>query len=257
MPRDGQDLNAIESMSKLMGRICPALHKAPITRKPGLPKVEDVTFVALYLDKRTPPNESRLTLHPEGMALSVESRDCIPAGNYQFHIYDTTFEAVAALRALEAVGFMDTVERFELPAGEGVIMIRCGDDPGRCPRGAMLQHGAELSETVHSFEGQGGQVCINLIDNRLDLTAETGGFSRTRQAFLSISFPRGDVCRILHDDKARHSDTHKRGHLLARMVAASCRTPSALRFCQRSLETITGALVPGLFHLRGSCHGPT
>lgn len=38
MPRDGQDLNAIESMSKLMGRICPALHKAPDHPEAGPPE---------------------------------------------------------------------------------------------------------------------------------------------------------------------------------------------------------------------------
>lgn len=152
---------------------------------------------------------------------------------------------------------MDTVERFELPAGEGVIMIRCGDDPGPVPTGAMLQHGAELSETVHSFEGQGGQVCINLIDNRLDLTAETGGFSRTRQAFLSISFPRGDVCRILHDDKARHSDTHKRGPPACPDGCSELPDPERTAVLSTELGDNHRRAGAGLFHLRGSCHGPT
>jgi len=239
----GQNFNTIATVNELLGRICPAMRKPRPTRNTGLPRVEDVTFVTLYLDDVEVSSEARMTLRKGRVALSADTRGMIPAGNYQIHVYDTNIEAIAALRAIEATGHMSDVERIELPAGEGVLLLRCGKVPAVTSDHLFMAQGADMADRIQNFEGAGGPVCVNIIDNRLDLARETGIFFRPRGVFSSISYPRGDVCRIVNNEVVHQVDADGRGRLLARIVEMSCRTPSALRFCQRSLESITGALV--------------
>ncbi|MBW3243620.1 hypothetical protein KUV57_13180 [Epibacterium sp. DP7N7-1] len=131
---------------------------------------------------------------------------------------------------------MGDFERLELSTGEGVLLLFLSEvTPDE--RDHLCQ------EHVQIFEGSGGRVCVKLVDNRMDLTRETGIFSSHRDCFSSISYSKDDVCRSVYNEVVPKADVDRRGRLIARMVEMSCRTPSVLRFCQRSLENITGALV--------------
>lgn len=93
------------------------------------------------------------------------------------------------------------------------------------------------------FGGDGGNVTINIIDNRLNPVEEGFACTRRREVYASISYPSAEVIRIANSAGLMASDPISRGRVLARLVEDSSGSLNALRHCQRSLENIPGALV--------------
>lgn len=59
----------------------------------------------------------------------------------------------------------------------------------------------------------------------------------------SLSYPRADVCRIVHDEVLHRSQICERGARIASVTKRMARSEAELRVCQMSLETEVGALI--------------
>lgn len=232
----------VRQVEDFMLKVCPALAR----KRPGhlgdLPRIEDTVFLPLHLDmKRRRKDALRITFRKSGPALSADNTRLIPAGDYRILVYDTMPEALAALRALEAIGMLECSERFTLVSGEGVILLRMAS-----PAAAddLVPPGMQsMGRGSFQFSGDGGNVTINVIDNRLNPVEEGFACTRRREVYASISYPSAEVIRIANSAGLMASDPISRGRVLARLVEDSSGSLNALRHCQRSLENIPGALV--------------
>lgn len=244
MPGAGQNLTTIAKVNDLLGKICPAMLKPRAAQHvaSGLPVIDEVTFVALHLVEQK-GGKQLLSLSRGKMALSADTKHLVPGGEYQLHMFDTSVEVLAALRLLEAVGNVDAIGRQELPGGEGALLIRVARSPKTQADSDHDEAEREGSGQMLRFAGADGLVTFTIFDNRHDMAHDGGAYTPRRSVVSSLSYPRADVCRMLNNEQPQPADALRRGRLIARIVEMSCRTPAALRFCQHSLESITGALV--------------
>jgi hypothetical protein len=241
-------VSALKIANEFMDRICPAKRDMPGGEDMDLPRPETVTFIPLFVAGAEDTGaRSRLSLHPVDLAVSSNTRHMIPTGDYQIHVYDTNIEALAAIRALEAIGLLEDLERFELPTGEGITLLRVGDAPDNGVEGLIVPTTSDAQQDASHrslrFEGDGGDVCINVIDNRLDASMRQGPYAAKRAIYSSVSYPRAEVARIVHKEVPAQVDALHRGQLMSRLVELCSADLTALRICQRCLEEVPGALV--------------
>lgn len=238
--KDKQD--AVRQVEDFLLKVCPAMSRKRQVKKGSLPRIEDTVFLPLHLDtNRRKKSSLQLTFRKSGPALSADNASLIPAGDYRILVYDTMPEALAALRALEAIGMLECSERYTLASGEGVILLRTASSAAS---GNLVPAGMQsMGRGSFKFSGDGGEVTINIIDNRLNLADEGVACTRRREVYASISYPSEEVVRIANNAGLMVSDHISRGRVLARLVEEGSGSLNALRHCQRSLENIPGALV--------------
>lgn len=229
---------ALQAAEELLDRVCPsAKTKIRNPREVAIGMPDEVVFIPLFIASDA-GGVPRLTMHRTSKAISRDNLAALPAGAYRIHVFDTWAEANAASRVAEGLGLLGGTERFRLPGGEGVLLLRAGNGLSSPDEGIFENTPLSLNVKVPD-----GVASIDIIDERRQYDEDHPCFFMSRQIASSASYPMIEVLRAIHDHASRESNATLRAHVAACLLEQEGFDEVTLREIQHKIEAMPGANV--------------